>query len=76
VVSVVLCGIVRVLVVEGWVSWRPVHHLLSVHHVSHGTVGTVRSARSCVRRKDCSIRLVDHRLNYSPPGVDEPVVDL
>lgn len=52
-VSVVLVRVV-VLVVEGRVSRRPVHHLLTVHHVAHGrAVRAVRSAGTCVRRKHC-----------------------
>lgn len=49
-VTVVFRRVVRVLVVES-VARRPVHHLLTVHHVAHGAIGTVSSARTCVRRK-------------------------
>lgn len=38
-----------VLIVEGGITGRPVHHArrLSVHHVSHRRVRTVRPARTC-----------------------------
>lgn len=68
--SVILRGIVRVLVVEGRIAGRSMHHLLAVHHVAHGAVRTVRAAGTC------SIRLVDHWLYYPPPRVNKPVVDL
>lgn len=40
---------VMVLIVEGGITGRPVHHArrLSVHHVAHRRVGTVRPARTC-----------------------------
>lgn len=47
-VAVVLRRIM-VLVVEGGITGRPVHHAgrLSVHHVAHRRVRTVRPARTC-----------------------------
>jgi len=57
-----------------------VHHLLAVHHVTHGGgVWGVRSARSPVRREDARpgpIRLVDEGLDDSSPCVDEPIIHL
>lgn len=46
--SIVL-GRVMVLVVEGGIARRPVHHArrLSVHHIAHRRVRTVRPARTC-----------------------------
>ncbi|KAK1132911.1 hypothetical protein K0M31_014279 [Melipona bicolor] len=46
--SVVLWRIM-VLIVKGGITRRPVHHArrLSVHHVSHRRVRTVRPARTC-----------------------------
>lgn len=75
-VTVVLGGIMRVLVVESGISGRSMHHLLFAHHVTHRTVRTVRSTGTCVRRKYCSIRLVNHRLYYPPPRIYEPVINL
>lgn len=54
VVSVILGRVVRVALVEGGVCGRPVHHLLPVHHVAHGRLGTVRAAGTGVR-EHCSI---------------------
>lgn len=53
-VSIVLRGVV-VLVVERGVSRRPMHHLrrLTIHHVAHACVRTIRPARTCVRRENC-----------------------
>lgn len=70
---------VMVLIVEGGITGRPVHHArrLSVHHVTHRRVRTVRPARTCGQwRKHGSIALVDHRLDDSTPRIDEPVVNL
>jgi len=40
---------VMVLIVKGRIARRPVHHTgrLSVHHVAHRRIRTVRPARSC-----------------------------
>lgn len=70
---------VMVLIVEGRITGRPVHHAgrLSVHHVTHRRVRTVRPARSCRQWwKHSSIALVDHWLNNSTPRVYKPVVHL
>lgn len=49
---VVLGGIVSVLIVEARITGRPMHHTcLSIHHVTHRAVRTVRPARTCVRRE-------------------------
>lgn len=34
-----------------------------------------RLKRSNYKRLACTVRLIDHRLDYSPPGVDEPAED-
>lgn len=49
VVAVILRWIVCVALVEGRVRGWPVHHLLAVHHVAHGGLGTVRAAGAGVR---------------------------
>lgn len=70
---------VMVLIVEGGIAGRPVHHArrLSVHHVAHRRIRTVCPARTCGQWwKHGSIALVDHRLDDSTPRVDEPVVNL
>lgn len=54
---------VMVLIVEGGVTGRPVHHArrLSVHHVAHRRVGTVRPARTCGQwRKYYTLLRLDH----------------
>lgn len=62
-VSVVLgVGVVRVALVEGRVRGRPVHHLLTVHHVAHGGFGTVGAARPGVR-ENC--RVEHWMVNYA-----------
>jgi hypothetical protein len=45
----VIFGWIVVLIVEGRVAWRPVHHTgrLSVHHVAHRRVRTVSTAWTC-----------------------------
>lgn len=43
-VAVVLGGVMRVTLVEGGVRGRPVHHLLTVHHVAHGSLRAVGTA--------------------------------
>lgn len=52
-VAVVFRWVVRVLIVEGGISGRPVHHLLSIHHIAHGSVRTIRTTGPCMRRKNC-----------------------
>lgn len=76
--SIVL-GRVMVLVVEGGIARRPVHHArrLSVHHITHRRVRAVRPARTCGQWwKHGSITLVYHRLYDSTPRIDEPVINL
>lgn len=54
---------VMVLIVEGGITGRPVHHArrLSVHHVAHRRVGTVRPARTCGQwRKYYTLLRLDH----------------
>lgn len=68
-----------VLIVEGRIAGWPVHHTgrLSVHHVAHRRIRTVRPAWTCRQWwKHGPITLVDHRLHDSTPRVDEPIVNL
>lgn len=54
---------VMVLIVEGGITGRPVHHArrLSVHHVTHRRVRTVRPARACGQwRKHYTLLRLDH----------------
>ncbi|KOC63557.1 hypothetical protein WH47_02304 [Habropoda laboriosa] len=54
---------VMVLIVEGGITGRPVHHArrLSVHHVAHRRVRTVRPAWTCRQwRKHYTLLRLDH----------------
>ena len=64
------------VVVSCLARWPGLHHgrgrrVLSLHHVPHA-----RGVGAGVTGGSRPVGLVDHGLDDSPPGVDEPVVDL